>query len=184
MRKIESGYRIIETTQITSEKDIEDILDNGFVEKVNCFFNFEPRIPQDIRKKGMPITRFILFENGEIKMCRAHEGNIFCDNWDKRIDSDFVYELNINIGEDYTLSESCELGLIYLIKKKGLKDMKSCLICKTREICYEPYIRLCRESSRQLSRQVMAVTCKFYQKAPDKLNHSLSELEKIISEVP
>ena len=127
--KVNSKHKIIETIQIKSEADIENIINNEFVEGKNCqTFNFNPDLPPQ-RKGDVPITRFFLFRNGAVYVYKEVDYAICCDKLNEKVNPNSICELNIKeVGielwgenaHNRTL-DSYESGLIYLIKKK-----KSC----------------------------------------------------------
>ena len=194
--KLSSDHKIIETTQIKSEEDIEDIIKRGFIEEQNCqTFKFNPR-PPDYRKKDVFITRFALFKDGRARVYKpAHEGGdgICCNKLDKKVVPNSVCELNMKEfgielwGNSETL-DSYESGLIYLVKKKNWQ-IKNCILCKFR-VYNEYYGRhICTHykflgQDYKFPQQTMANRCKDYQIDPQKMNYPLSELEKTILEVP
>lgn len=192
--KVESGYKIIETTQLKSEDDVEDIINRGFVEGENCqTFNFNPKLP-DVRKNDVPIERFVLFGNGKAYIHKAYEYEIYCDQIDKKFNPNSVCELNIKDSgielwgeyERNKILDSYTAGLVYLIKK-GWK-IRNCILCKFRKYneC-SGYICIRYKSlgaQYKDAKQVNANSCPYYEIDQEKQNHPLSELEKIISEVP
>lgn len=186
--KINSDNRIIETTQIKSEDDIEDIIKRGFVEGRNCkIYNFKKdklKLPS-IKVGGVPIKRFVLFKNGAAKVYESFEHVFTCNKLNERALPNSVCELNMKElwgenAENKTLV-SCESGLVYLMKKKRWK-IKNCILCRFRtyNVSYCEYICIRYKSPIQ----TMARNCPDYQVDPDKMNYPLSELEKFISEVP
>ncbi|MBR6492195.1 MAG: hypothetical protein IKT02_07715 [Bacteroidales bacterium] len=189
-----SGYKMIETKKIEDEADIDAIIENGFVEGKNCqLFNFHPKLP-DIKKKDMPIDRFILFRNGAAIIHRAVDYVVMCDKLNKRVDPNSVRELNMRGGIDIWGSlaankqlDSYQTGLVYLLKK-GLV-IKNCILCKFYRFndFHNSYICILYKSLGAQSpkpRQSMANTCPRYELNQELMNHPLSELEKEVSEVP
>lgn len=194
-KKLKSKYRIIETMRIKSEDDIEDIIKRGFVGPNyseddiedycyyvgvdNCqTFNFSLPTVQG----RTFIRRFVLFKGDGVKVYRY----VTCDKRNKRIKPDSICELNMKEYEgmdnfDYTLDFS-DYGLMYLVQK-GMK-IRNCILCKFREyrgnFGFGGYI--CTRSNRFFWNNN---TCPDYHIDQEKIDkYPLSELEKIISEVP
>lgn len=194
--KIYSKYKIIETMQIESEDDIESIINNKFLEDKNCLtINFNPVFPS-LRGAPIPITRFVLFKNGAALIYKELDYEVFCNKLNEKIEPNSVCELNMKgVGieiwgenaNDKTL-DSYESGLIYLVKKKNWL-IKNCIICNFRK--YSEWSReyICVRykslgAQYKYPKQTMAKDCLYYQIDTEKMNYPLSELEKIISEVP
>lgn len=189
--KVTSGYKIIETTEIKSEEDIDDIINRGFVEGENCqTFGFKPQIPQ-IRADNIPIDRFILFKNGTAKIFRALDYVIYCDKISQKYDPQSIIELNIrgmNIdiwGNDGSLNyhQKC---LLYLVKKGMV--IRNCILCKFN--VYNEYYShfICKlykilDMESPVPRQTTANKCPRFELNPELMKYPLSELEKEISEV-
>lgn len=192
--KVNSDYRIIETMKIKTEGDIDDIIERGFIEGQNCrTFNFSPILPS-IKKKDIPIDRFVLFQSGAATIYRAVDYIVMCDKLNQRVDSNSVRELNIrgsidiwgNLAANKQL-DSYQTGLVYLVKK-GLV-IKNCILCKFYKFndYYTSYICILYKSFGAQSpkpKQSMANTCPRYELNQELMNHPLSELEKCVSEVP
>lgn len=194
--KVTSDYRIIETTKIKTEADIDEILENGFIEGQNCrTFNFSPKLPS-IRKKDIPIDRFVLFRSGAATIYRATEYIVMCDKLNQRVQPNSVRELNMRGGIDIwgdlvanNKLDSFQQGLVYLVKK-GL-FIKNCILCKFYKYNdrYDRYICILYKSmewgkTTPQPRQSMANTCPRYELNQELMNHPLSELEKEVAEVP
>lgn len=95
-----SEYRIIETMKIKTEADLDDIIIRGFVEGENCkTYNFNPPLPS-IRKRDVPIDRFILFKSGAATIYRAMDHIVMCDKLNQRVNPDSLAELNMKCGID------------------------------------------------------------------------------------
>lgn len=125
-QKIYSDYRVIETIKIESEKDIDNIIEKGFIEGENCnTYNFSPKLPPSKRNNtsGLCNDRFILYNHGGawVKEC------IPCNLINKRIDSKSIIELNI-LHSFAPFDNPYAYGLAYLIKKGY--NIKNCIICK------------------------------------------------------
>ena len=193
--KINSDNRIIETTQIKSEDDIEDIIKRGFVEGRNCkIYNFKKdklKLPS-IKVGGVPIERFVLFKNGAATVYKAHEYAFTCNTLNKRALPNSVCELNMKEfgielwGEnaENKILDSYESGLVYLMKKKGWQ-IKNCILCKFRKYNDFYGIHICTHykslgQDYRFPQQTKANKCPDYQVDPDKMNYPLSELEKSI----
>lgn len=193
--KVTSDYRIIETTKIKTESDIDNIIEVGFVEGHNCqTFNFNPKF-QSIKKGDIPITRFILFSNGAAKVIGASQCAITCEHLYKRVHPQSAYELNIKTSgidiwgnnEANGTLDSYQIGLVYLVKK-GI-DIKNCILCRfykynewqNSHVCilYKSLGEQCH-----FPKQTFARGCPKFEKAPKLMIHELSELEKFVSEVP
>ena len=192
--KITSDYKIIETKKIRTEADIDDIIEKGFIEGQNCrTFNFSPKLPS-IKKKDMPIYRFILFKSGAATIHRAVDYIVMCDKLNQKVDPNSVRELNMRGGIDIwgdlaanKKLDSYQTGLVYLVKK-GLV-IKNCILCKFYKFndYYNNYICVLYKSLGAPSpkpRQSMANTCPRFELNQELMNHPLSELEKEVSEVP
>ncbi|MCH5169068.1 MAG: hypothetical protein J1F27_05450 [Prevotellaceae bacterium] len=193
--KVASNYKIIETTKIKTEADIDDIIDRGFVEGQNCHtYKFFPRLPS-IRKKDMPIDRFILWKNGAATVYRSIDYKVYCDKLNQKVERNSVRELNLNtkrcidIYEDLIAKKqlnSYQIGLIYLVKK-GM-DIKNCILCKYNKFnsFYEDYICILYKdllgAQSPKPKQSMANTCPRYELNQELMSYPL--LEQEVSEVP
>ena len=192
--KINSDYKIIETKKIVSEKDIEDIVTRGFVEDKNCkTYNFNPPLPS-MRKKGVPIDRFVLFPKGFAKVHKASDYVVFCDQLHSRRYPNSVVELNmrnqgIDIWGDHVQNntlDSYQKGLLYLVKK-GM-NIRNCILCKyykyndfkSHYICIL-YKTIGLQSPSPM--QSMADGCQRFEMNQELTSHPLSELEKDVFEL-
>lgn len=129
-KKIRSNYRLIETKQIDSEDDINDIIQNGFIEGVNCtLYNFNPQF-DSVKKDDIPITRFVYYKTGKAFVYRALDYIIYCDKIHEKVKSSSLYELNLRSGfcDDGLAIEDYNLGLLYLLRK-GV-EIKNCSLCR------------------------------------------------------
>lgn len=191
--KAKSKYRIIETQKLKSEDDVEDIINNGFVEGRNCqTFNFTPQLPS-IRKTDVPIERFILSKNGFAQVFRAHDNIVYCAKLNEKVKSNSacelnIKEININTREEnvHNWLDSYELGLVYLIKKGW--QIRNCILCKFRKynIGYGRHICIRYKSlgeDFQFPHQTMAQDCPYYTIDQEKINFQPSQLESLVSEV-
>ena len=192
--KVTSAYRIIETMKIKTEADIDNIINRGFVEGQNCrLFNFNPKLPS-IKKNDIPITRFILYENGAANVLSSINYIITCDKVNQRVDRCSVRELNLmktridiwGNNDDNTL-DSYQKGLVYLVKK-GM-DIKNCILCRFYKYNEWQNTHVCTRYKSlgekfHFPKQTTARDCPLYEIDRRFLNHSLSELEKEVSEVP
>lgn len=187
--KVNSDYRIIETKQIITEEDIEDIIQKGFIEDKNCkTYNFKPKLPS-YRGNGVPIIRFILHKNGKAFVDR----DLCCDNMYVQSNPYSIVELNI--AYDSTLSEinnpdkclnTYQTGLTYLVKK-GWK-LKNCILCKfyrysdyyTTSICILYKKLLLNNPTPE---QTRAANCQQYEINERVLNYPIEELEKTVREI-
>ncbi len=193
--KISSNIRIIETLQLKSESDIEDIINNGFVEGVNCeVHNFNPKLPS-IRCENIPIERFVMFKSGSVIVHRAIDYEICCDKINQRFDSRSVIELNMKnrgidiwgIQEETNTLDSYQTGLVYLVKKGH--NIRNCIICKFYKYndYYDDHICILYKAlglEKAHPKQSKANTCQRYELNPKLMSHPIEELEKEISEVP
>lgn len=193
--KRNSCYRIIETKQVESEDDIEDIIKRGFVEGDNfTTYNFNPQLPI-FRKDNVPIDRFVLFKTGSVIVHRALDYVVYCKDINKRIDSRSVVELNMRdrgidiwgIEEETNRLNSYQAGLVYLAKK-GM-NIKNCILCKYYKFneSYDKHFCILYKVNGigiPCPKQNVAKKCPRFELNPTLMNHSLSELEKDISEVP
>lgn len=186
--KLCSKYRIIETTKITSEADIDDIIKRGFVEGENCqTYNFRLRLPV-IKPNGIPIDRFVLFKSGA-----CMKVDITCNYLKQKIRPQSVKELNMQadidiwgINEEENKLDSYQTGLVYL-RKKGLQ-FKNCILCKFYKLTYNGDDHICilyktLGASTKRPQQSQAANCPRYEENPELMNHPLTELEKDITEV-
>lgn len=191
--KINSNYRIIETTKIQTEEDIDDIIRRGFVEGENCnTYNFNLlKIPQ-VKLSGIPITRFVLQSNGVAYYKKPFDYEICCDKVYSRICPDSVIELNI--GEPRNPFTSCGSldtivkGLIYLVLKRGF-NIRNCLLCRNYRynIKYGNNICILYKNlghSQPHPSQNTAQNCCKYEIENKLINISLEQLEKEVSDVP
>ena len=192
--KVTSRFKIIETTKIKTEADIDDIIKMGFIEGQNCkTYNFSPKLP-NVRKRDVPITRFFLFGNGAAKVIGATEYLITCDCLNKKIDPNSIRELNLKgmgidiwgINEDEGSLDSYQTGLVYLVKK-GL-DIKNCILCKFYKYNEWRNTHVCIRykslgEQYHFPKQTTARNCPQFELNPVLMNHPIEELEKVISEV-
>lgn len=193
--KVISEYKIIETMKIKSEADIDDIINRGFVENENCHtHNFTPTLPS-IRKKDIPITRFILFGSGAAKVFSSVDYIVTCEKKSQRANPNSIRELNIagsgidiwGDNEELDVLDSYQTGLVYLIKK-GM-ELKNCILCRfykynewqNNHVCIR-YKTLGEQY--HFPKQTAAKKCPLYEINQRLFNHQLSELEKNVSEVP
>lgn len=189
--KTDSKYKIIETTKIKNEDDIDDIIKRGFVEGENCTTsNFNPRLPI-IRKKNIPINRFVLFQNGVAKIYRALDYAIYCDKLYQKSYQQSAIELNfrnheMDIWGDGALT-TYELGLTYLLKKGWA--IKNCILCKYNRFneYHMNYICILYKTlglGKPSPPQTTAKNCVRFEINQRLLKIPLSELEKDFSEIP
>lgn len=192
--KLCSKYRIIETTKITSEADIDDIIERGFVEGENCqTYNFHPKLPV-IKSNGIPIDRFVLFKSGACMMHKAYEYSVTCENLNQKVHSNSIKELNMvasidvwGDNESENKLDSYQTGLVYL-RKKGLQ-FRNCILCRFYKLTYTGDDHICilyktLGASTKRPQQSQASNCPRYEENPELMNHPLTELEKDITEVP
>ncbi len=194
--KLNSRYRIIETHRISSEKDIEDIVRNGFEEGKNCStYNFNPPIPKSSRPvEGYPITRFVLRKNGYAKIYRDIDVVVTCDKINQKYEKDSIMELNYKYGgvnlwrmsNNVKELDSYQTCLLYL-HKKGY-NIRNCILCKYRRYndYYNQYICILYKklNSPAFPKQIQAMQCSNYELYPEWENLPIEELQKSLSEVP
>lgn len=192
--KLSSGYKIIETTQIKSEIEIEDIVKRGFVEGENCeTVGFDPKLPT-IRKEDVPINRLVLFKNGAIKISKAIDYEICCDLLHHKVYPNSVLELNMkDVGIDiwgcHDLNKTLDayqLGLVYLVKRGMF--LRNCIICKYRKYnkAYDQYMCIRYKElnpSNRFPSQTCANKCPLYEinselinRAPENLDNNFYEI--------
>lgn len=187
--KVNSEYRIIETTKIKSEADIDDILKRGFVEGENCtLMNFHPKHEIDKSKIRIPVERFILYNSG-----KAFREQLYCGMIDKRIRPKSAVELNVRtrefgIGEINWQSDidTYEKGLLYLTRK-GM-PIRNCILC--RNYVYNDYLSRCMCKLYRIiglkdpcPEQSEASICERYELSEKLKNYPLSKLEEDVSRV-
>ena len=194
--KLNSEYRIIETSKISSESDIEDIVSNGFIEGQNCStYNFNPPVPNSLKPIGHhPILRFVLRTNGSARVYYNYE-TIRCDKILQKLEKDSLAEINLTPGGFYIKGEtlassvvldSYQTGLLYFVKKGY--DIKNCILCKYRK--YNDYYNksICvlykKLDSPAFPRQIQAKTCPRYEMYPEWEKISIEELQNEVLEVP
>lgn len=183
--KLNSEYKIIETTKIKSEEDIDDIINRGFVEGENCkTYNFSPKMPS-IRMNDKPVCRFVLFNTGA-----ATFKYVKCNELNHNLYKDSFKELNvrreIEINKDTVFFNSLQKCLAYL-RKKGL-GFKNCLLCKYYKLNFRGDDHICvlyKTLGAQTTRpkQTQASKCIKYEENSALMNIPISELEKYISDV-
>ena len=83
--------------------------------------------------------------------------------------------------------EDYQIGLVYLVKK-GL-DIKNCILCRFYKYNEWQNTHVCIRykslgEKYHFPKQTFAKDCPKYDDNPVLLNHSLSELEEMVSEVP
>ena len=187
--KIRSGLKIIETTKIESEEDIDNIIRNGFIERINCIlYNFKelPRIKVDTN----PIERFILHASGG-----ATTKQISCKYLNTRIEKDSIAELNLNLvkGNRHQIYHGSKAYLcagLYYLRKKGM-DVKNCLICKYyKEGSYsnfyynEPICSLYKKCETPRNpKQSSAIKCQYFSISSDIIKMIEPFLYEVVSEL-
>lgn len=192
--KLSSGYKIIETTQIKSEIEIEDIIKRGFVEGENCeTVGFEPKLPT-IRKEDVPINRLALFKNGAIKISKAIDYEICCDLLHHKVYPNSVLELNMkdvgidiwgDCAQNQTL-DAYQLGLVYLVKR-GI-SLRNCIICKYRKYnnAYDQYMCIRYKElnpSNRFPSQTCANKCPLYELNSELINWTPKDIDKLFYEI-
>ena len=192
--KLSSGYKIIETTQIKSDIEIEDILKRGFVEGENCkTVGFKPQLPT-IRKEDVPINRLVLFKNGAIKLHKAIDYEICCNQLHHKVYPTSVLELNmkdvgIDIWGDHDLNETLDayqLGLVYLVKRRI--TLRNCIICKYRKYnnAYDQYMCIRYKGlnpPNPFPNQTCASKCPLYELSSELINRAPKDIDKQFYEI-
>lgn len=185
-RKLKSGLKIIETINIESEEDIDDIIREGFVEGKNCKLHGFKNLPNKKFSKR-PIDRFILHNTGG-----ATTEGIYCRDANIKMRHDSKAELNINSDKlsNYMMSfygrSEVFAGLIYL-KSKGL-DIHNCLLCKyycRNDFTGDPICKLYKKCGTPHNpKQTSALHCQYYRISQDvmkRIEHN--ELIDIVTEI-
>lgn len=194
-KKVNSSYKIIETNEIKTEEDIEDILNRGFVEGDNCTtYNFNPQLPS-IRITDNPIDRFVLFKSGAAIVYKAVDYVVTCDKINLYCHRNSEIELNmrgqgIDIWGDNAESgklDSYQKGLVYLVKK-GM-TIRNCILCKFykyNDYYSSPMCILYKKIGLEspFPKQTVANSCQQFELSQELLSHSLAELEKEVSIIP
>ena len=189
--KINSNNRIIETVKLKSEADIDSIIENGFVENVNCkIFGFAPKMEKK-RINGMSITRVIVYEDG-ISRFFSH-GEVKCEMKDNKIDQKSVYEFNVlntsRLIEELTPQKMLlpqQIGLA-LAERKGLK-IRNCMLCnsyrynefRNRYMCIN-YKKI--DLDHMYPKPIMARNCIYYRQSVEIAGYSLTDLQRLATEV-
>ena len=190
--KLNSNNRIIETHQIKSEEDIDDIINRGFIEGENCqTHNFNPPFPP-IRKNGIPIERFLLSKEGKATVIYAGEHLIYCDEVFQKCSTKSTIELNV-ATPDYTSNLSINLtshekGLLYLMRKNNLQ-IRNCILCKYNRYndYHSGYICILYKKLGLYSPfpgQTRSKECEKFELNQGLMNYPLSDLENKVFEVP
>ena len=194
--KLSSKHKIIETNKLESESDIEEIVKCGFIEGKNCkVYNFKPKLPS-IRKKDNPISRFVLFKNGAAQLFRNLDYIVMCDQINKQFHPQSVMELNVKRHKidiwgteemESNQMNSFQTGLVYAIKKGMF--IRNCILCKYYKYNESLGNHICilykvNGIGIPNPTQTVAIRCQRYEVNENLMNHSLSELEKDVSEVP
>lgn len=189
--KINSNNKIIETIQLKSEADIDSIIENGFVEKVNCkILGFAPKVEKK-RINGMSITRVVIYEDGTSRF--FSHGEVKCEMKDQKYDRNSVCEYNVldisRLIEVLTPQKMLlpqQIGLA-LAERKGLK-IRNCMLCnsyrynefKNRYMCIN-YKKL--DIDHMYPKPIMAKDCPFYRHSIEIAGYSLAFLQRLATEV-
>lgn len=194
-RKMSSKYKIIETRKIESEKDIQHIIKQGFIEDENCIMrNFQPKVPS-IKLNNRHIIRFSLFKSWAAKVDEIinEQYVLTCADANIRIYRESIRELNLK-EKFITVDEEKEIrfnpfqqGLVYLAKK-GL-PIRNCIICEYYKYNEFRCSSLCilykhLQLPDSKPRQSTANDCSKFRLNQALMNISLSVLEENILEVP
>jgi len=188
--KINSKHKIIETFKLKSESDIDSILENGFVENVNCrIIGFNPKT-EKTRKKDMDVTRVVVYETG---LCRFYShGQVNCGMLNVKYNPKSKYEFNvISIGrmavnslQPYLLPQ--QIGLAWA-EKKGMK-IRNCMLCNSyrynewwgKYMCIS-YKKLGQD--HMFPKLSMATTCVEYRHSYEIEKLTIADLQRYASEV-
>ena len=190
-----SKYKIIETRKIESEKDIQHIIKQGFIEDENCIMrNFHPKLPS-IKFNNRHITRFSLFKSWAAIVDEIINRQYFltCADANTKIYPYSIRELNLK-EKFITVDEEKEIwitpfqqGLVYFAKK-GL-PIRNCIICEYYKYNEFRCSSLCilykhLQLPDSKPRQSTANDCSKFRLNQALMNISLSVLEENILEVP
>lgn len=201
--KVFSQYRIIEVP-ITSEKDVENICKNGFVQSTfvedinSCrFYNIKLKNPPVVNKKEhsvfvqgtKPWTRFVVFSNGGVR-----KYDIGCDDINNRLLLNTILELNIRIPSFKECSDRYKGGFPYssyevafeYIRRCGL-EIKNCLMCKYHNYNDRDERRICtlykKYGTPKEPKQLQAANCSFYREKEISLDLKTLEISRIVQQV-
>ena len=180
--KLNSEYKIIETTKIKSEEDIDDIINRGFVEGDNCTIqNIFPKNLPIIRLNVERFNRFILFKSGAAKIFYVE-----CGMLKRKLKDDSLCEMNIgSYNSDWVVFFNnkrlnlTQKGLVYL-RKKGFQ-FKNCILCKYNSSNSRGDRFFCNYYNQEfglLLKQTEALSCDKYEETMVSMNIPLSEFEK------
>lgn len=188
--KMNSGYRIIETFKLSSEADIDDFINRGFIENENCKiigFNPETKKAKKIEIE-IAAVRVIINKNGLGRFLRV----VKCGMVNKKIDPNSVLELNVlpmaliqNVAPQMD-PNPIQIGLAYALKR-GI-PIRNCMLCNfykfnewhSKYICIK-YKKLGLEDSHP--EQKKAITCNDYIPSQAIERYTLLDLQKVVSEI-
>lgn len=199
--KLNSGLKIIEA-KITSEEDIDTIIQKGFYEGCepnedsyfqtesnsnSRFYNFKNEKVSNKSLGRNTITRFIYFKKGSC-FVPAIEEPVGCEYINKRYIQFSAAELTIDVGYFDEVSPY-NLGLVYLLDK-GL-PIRNCMLCKYRRGyddpgVLEPYCGLSKKFGTPYKpKQEEAQKCQYYRVSDDYLAIVRKRISEVkITEVP
>lgn len=189
--KINSNYKIIETRQIKSEEDIDDIIEQGFVENENCkFFNFVPKIAKR-RKTDVDVTRVIIYPGGKTRF--LSHGEVKCGMMNIKYDPKSLCEFNVQsfphlhegTSSEYILLPS-QVALDWAVKK-GM-SIRNCMLCDSYRYndSYSRYMCIKYKvlgDSFKFPNQYSAQECKEFRYSSILSNCTLADLQKLGTEV-
>lgn len=186
--KIKSKHKIIETFKLKSESDIDSILENGFIENVNCrIIGFNPKMERN-RMTDMNVTRVVVYETG-LSYCYRH-GQVKCGMLNIKYDPKSKYEFNV-ISTSRMVVISCNLlpqqiGLAWA-EKKGM-NIRNCMLCNSYRynewkggcMCIS-YKKLGQD--HMFPKPSMATTCSEYRHSYEIEKLTIANLQRFASEV-
>lgn len=188
--KVNSKHKIIETYKLKSESDVDSILENGFVENVNCrIIGFNPKTGKT-RKTDMNVTRVVVYETG---VCRFYRfGEVKCGMLNVKYDPKSKYEFNvIPMSRMAVISPRCNLlpqqiGLAWA-EKKGMK-IRNCMLCNSYRYneWYGKYMCISYKKLGQdhiFPKPSMATTCVEYRHSFELERMTIADLQRFASEV-
>lgn len=188
--KVNSKHKIIETYKLKSESDVDSILENGFVENVNCrIIGFNPKTGKT-RKTDMNVTRVVVYETG---VCRFYRfGEVKCGMLNVKYDPKSKYEFNvIPMSRMAVISPRCNLlpqqiGLAWA-EKKGMK-IRNCMLCNSYRYneWYDKYMCISYKKLGQdhiFPKPSMATTCVEYRHSFELERMTIADLQRFASEV-
>lgn len=189
--KLSSNFKIIETHQIKSEADIDDIIERGFIENSNCkFIGFKPNIKKK-RKTDLSITRVVISPEGTGVF--LNHGEVKCGMMNKKYNPKSIFECNVlsfpvlhENSSSPTQLLPTQVGLVWAVKK-GMQ-IKNCMLCNSYKfnVYYGKYICIKYKNLGQkfmFPKQYYAKECKEYAYSYVLDRCTLADLQVLASEV-